>query len=118
MTKYWLASVSVLAMTAGPALAQSLSSETTVSSHSTTLTPAPSEVVRTTKTEKSVDSNGVETNKGQTFTNGPSGTTGTATTLTTSPDGTPLTSSHRERHVSPNGDTTTTNETSATTPGR
>jgi hypothetical protein len=105
----------------GPALAQSqsLSSETTVSTQTTTV-PAPPVVdtIRTTKTQNSVDSNGVETDKSQTFTSGSKGTDATASTQTIGPDGRPLITSRHERIVEPNGDTSTINQTTATIPPR
>jgi hypothetical protein len=116
MTKHFCAAVALLTLISGAASAQSMSSETTTSIHSTTTTPPPAvEVVRTTKTEKSVDTNGVETDRGQTFANGPAGTTATATTRTTGPGGEPLSATHQERKVSPGGTTTTTSEATTTT---
>jgi hypothetical protein len=119
MTKYWLASAAVVAMMTGTALAQSqsLSSETTVSTQTTTV-PAPPVVdsIHTTRTQNSIDSNGVETDKSQTYTSGSMGTDATASTTTMGPDGRPLITSKQERTVSPNGDSTATSQTTATPP--
>ncbi len=121
MTKYWLASVAVAAMMTGSAFAQNqgLSSQTTTSTQTTTTPAAPVvDSVHATKTQNSVDSNGVETDKRQTFTSGSNGTSATANSRTTAPDGSPITSTQHERVVMPNGDTSTSSQSSTTTPAR
>jgi hypothetical protein len=121
MTKYWLVGVAVATMTTGTALAQAQnpnpSSDTTVTTRTTTDPALPIvDSVHTSKTQNTIDSNGVQTDKRQTFTSGSRGTDATASTKTIGPDGRPLATSNQERIVSPNGDTTTTDQTTATPP--
>ena len=70
MTKTWLAAAAALAMMTGGALAQTTTSLPT-SNQSTTATPAPVVgVVSASRSQQTVDSNGVETDKTQTYSNG------------------------------------------------
>jgi hypothetical protein len=123
MTKYWLSGVATFAMMTGAALAQSqsLSSQSTVTTQTTTV-PAPAPVVvdtvHTTKTQNTVDGDGVQIDKRQTYTSGRNGTAATDDSQTKGPDGRPLTTTHQERVVTPNGDTATSNQTTTTLPPR
>jgi hypothetical protein len=118
MTKYWLAGAAAFALTTGAALAQSTLSDS--STTVTTTTPAPVvNTYNTTKSQKTVDANGTEIDKSQTYSSGAAGTHATANSQTTSPDGTAVSTTHQERTVAPLGDsTTTTNQSTTTTPGR
>jgi len=118
MTKYWCATVALMAVIASPALAQTLNSSTTTATQTTTTTPAPVVDARTTKTEKSVNADGVETNKRQVVTTGPAGATSATSTQKIGPDGQPLITTHHEETVSPSGDRTTSSQTTTTSPGR
>ena len=72
MTKFWLAGVTAFALMTSAALAQSTSSDTTTS---TMFTVAP--IVGTyssSKSQKTIDGNGTETDKSQTYTSGSGGT--------------------------------------------
>src|SRR4051794_16882914 len=109
MTKYLLASAMALAMTAGTTFAQSTTSETTTSTQSTTV-PVPG-AYSSSKSQKTLDSSGTETDKSQTYSSGSNGTKATSTTRTTGPDGSQSDTSHVEQTVSPPGDTTTTRTT-------
>lgn len=117
MTKYWLAGAGVFALMTGAALAQNLSSESTVSTQTTTTTPPPVvDTVHTTKTQQTVAPDGTQTDQRQTFTSGNNGTAATSNSRTTAPDGAPVNTVQRERVVSPNGDTSTTSRSTTTTP--
>ena len=118
MTKYWCATVALMAVIASPALAQTLNSSTTTATETVTTTPPPVVDTRTTKTEKSVNANGVETDKRQTVTNGPAGSSSSTSVQKTGPDGQPLVAAHHEETVSPSGDKTTSSQTTTTSPGR
>jgi Flp pilus assembly protein TadD len=116
MTKYFLVGVAAFAMMTSAAVAQSTSSDTTTSTQSTTSTVAqPLGSYSQTKTQKTIDSSGVQTDKSQTYTSGINGTTAGSSTQTTAPDGSQLSTSHEERTASPRGDLTTTNHTTTTT---
>jgi hypothetical protein len=120
MAKLLLTSVAVFAMVTSAAFAQSTSSDTTTSTQSTTTTivPPPAPVLEsysTNKTQKTIESNGTETDKSQSYTNGVNGNSASSTTRTTAPDGSTLRSTHDERNASPRGDTTTTHTTTTTT---
>jgi hypothetical protein len=70
MIRTWLATAAVLAMMTGVALAQSSSSSTT-STQSTTAAPVPLYGgSSSSSTQQTTDSNGVQTDKTQTYTNG------------------------------------------------
>jgi hypothetical protein len=119
MTKYWRATLALVAVISSPALAQSLTSETTTATETVTTTPPPVvDATRTTKTEKSVDANGVEINKARIVTTGPAGTSATSASQKTGPNGETLSTAHRQETVSPSGDKTMNSETTTTTPGR
>jgi hypothetical protein len=121
MTKYWLSGVAAIAMMTGTAWAQSqsLSSETTTSTQTTTV-PAPPVVnsVHTTKTQDTVNDDGTRIDKRQTYTSGSNGTASTADSQTKGPDGRPVSATHQERVVAPNGDSATSNQTTTTLPPR
>jgi len=94
MTRTWLAATTALALTAGVAAAQTTTSTTTYQSDAPVITPAPQIIapapsVTETTTQRTINSDGVETNHSKTVT---SGTT-----------------------MSPYGDTTTTRRTTETT---
>lgn len=70
MTKTWLAAAAALAMMTGGALAQTTTSSTT-STQSTTAAPVPvTGIVSASRSQQTTDSNGVETDKTQTYSNG------------------------------------------------
>jgi cytoskeletal protein RodZ len=114
MTKIFLSGVAALTMMSGFAFAQSTSTDTTISTQSTTMAPVVNSY-SSNKSQKTIESNGTETEKSQSYTSGASGTTSSSSTQTTAPDGSNLSSSHRERTVTPLGDTTTINRTTTTT---
>jgi hypothetical protein len=119
MMKHWLAGATALAMMTGAAFAQGMSSDTTISTQSTTSTPVPlTGSYSSSKTQKSTDSNGAETEKNQTFTSGSGGSNASSSMRTTTPDGSQMNTYHEERAVSPPADTTTTSHSSTTTYGR
>jgi hypothetical protein len=67
------------------------------------------------KSQKSIDSNGIESDKSQSYTSGPGGTKASSSTLVTAPDGARASSYHEEHTSAPPSDTTTTNQTTTTT---
>lgn len=70
MTKTWLAAAAALTLMTGGAFAQT-STSTTTSTESTTAAPVPMPgVVSASSSQQTVDSNGVETDKTQTYSNG------------------------------------------------
>jgi hypothetical protein len=114
MANYLLVGVAAFAMMTGAAFAQSASSDTTTSTQSTTVSPLVGSY-SSTKSQKTIDASGAETDKSQTYTSGVNGTTAGSSTQTTAPDGSQLSTSHEERTASPRGDLTTTNHTTTTT---
>jgi hypothetical protein len=71
MTKTWLAAAAALAMMTGGALAQSMTTSSSTSTESTVAAPVPVPgVVSASSSQQTVDSNGVETDKTQTYSNG------------------------------------------------
>jgi len=115
MTKVWLIGVAAFAMMTGAvpaALAQSSSSSTTTSS---TTTPAPTPGSYNWSKSQTIDSNGVQTDKSQSYTTGNDGTKASSTTQTMAPDGSQLTSHHEETTTTPLGGTTTDRSTTTTT---
>jgi hypothetical protein len=70
MIKTWLAAATALALMTGGALAQTSTSSTT-STQSTTAAPIPmASAISASRSQQTVDSNGVETDKSQTYSNG------------------------------------------------
>jgi hypothetical protein len=117
MTKYFIAGVSAFAMMTGVALAQGVSSDTTTTTTQTTTSPSapPAGSFSATKTQKTIDSTGTETDKTQTYSNGANGSNSKSSSVTTAPDGTLLNMHREERTVSPVGESTTTNYMNKTT---
>lgn len=117
MTRHWLAGAAAFAMMTGVALAQSTSSDTTTSSQSTTTANSPPVTgsYSASKTQKTIDANGAETDKSQTYKNGISGSSATSSTRTKAPDGSNESTYHEERTNSPAADTTTTSKTTTST---
>ncbi len=115
MTGYWFAGAAAFALMTGIAAAQ-VSSDTTTSTQSTTTTlPAPpADSYSERKTQHTIDSNGVETDKSQTYKSGPDGTAATSASQTTSGDGSEKTTSHSDRTVTPAGTSTTAKTTTET----
>jgi hypothetical protein len=113
MMKYWFAGVATFALMTGAALAQSSSSDTTTSTQSTTVPAVGS--YSSTKSQKTIDSNGTETDKSRSYTSGADGTKASSSSLTTTPDGSKLSTSHEERTAGPPTDITTTNRSTTTT---
>jgi hypothetical protein len=107
MKKFWLLSAAALVMVTGAALAQSTLSDTTTTTH----TASPDATFKSSKTEKSIDKNGVEVEKSQAYTSGAGGTSASSNSRVTAPDGSQVNTSHDERTTSPSGDTTTTSHT-------
>jgi hypothetical protein len=117
MMKTLSVSAAALAMMTGVAFAQGMSSDTTTSSQTsqTTTTVAPGVgTYSSSKSQKSIDSNGVETDKSQSYTSGAGGSKASTTTRTIEPDGSQTRVQHDERTVSPAGDTTTNRSTTTT----
>ena len=113
MTKYLLAGIAAFTLTSGVAFAQGTLTDTTTVTHSSTA-PNP-DGYKSKKTERIIDSNGVETEKTQTYTNRAGQQSSTATTRQVAPDGSVLNTSHEERTTTPFGETTTTTQTQTTT---
>lgn len=82
----------------------------------TQLVPAPAPVgsYSASKTEKSVDSNGVETYTHQSYSSGGEGVRSSTTSQTLGPDGAPISSSSEERIATPMGSQTTTTRSTTT----
>ena len=99
MTKFWLIGLTAFAMMTGAALAQNLPSNTTTS---TTIVAPPVGTFSSTKS-RTIDSNGTQTDKSQTYTSGNGGTSSSTSTQTTTP------------YVAPYADTTTTTRSTTTT---
>jgi len=97
MTKSWLIGAAAFAMMTGAALAQSSSSSTTTST-----TGVPAVGSYGASKSQSIDSNGTQTDKTQTYSNGIGGTNSSSTTQTTTP------------YVAPYADTTTSHTTTTT----
>jgi len=116
MMKSLLAGAAASAMMTGVALAQNMSSDTTISTQTTTtqVIPAP-ESFSSSRSQKSIDSYGTETETSQTYSNGANGSRATSDTQTIAPDGSQTSTLHDERSVSPGGDTTTRHTTTTTT---
>ena len=133
MTRYLLAGAVALAMTTGVVFAQGLYPGTTTS-QTTTIVPAPALAVPvpvvpgpvlatpfvpvpggygTTKTERTVESNGTVIDRTQSYQSGVGGSTVRTTTRTTAPDGS-QTSSWREEWTGAPGGTTVTRQTMIT----
>jgi hypothetical protein len=116
MMKYWLVGVSAFTMMTGVALAQGTLSDTTSSTQSTTTTIAPQVgAYSATKSQKTIDSNGTETDRNQSYSSSAGGSRASSSSRTTGPNGSQTNMQRDERTVSPYGDSTTTNSTSTTT---
>jgi hypothetical protein len=109
MTKTLLAGIAAFAMMTGAALAQDSSS---YSSQTTTSTPAPvTGSYHSSETQKTMDSNGVQTDKTKSYSAGDNGTAASSSSQTTAPDGSQLNTYHEERAAAPTGDSSTTTST-------
>src|SRR5216684_3433743 len=95
MSRYWLASVSAFVLATGTALAQGLAPGTTTSTQTTTTAPAIG-AYSSSKTERTVGSNGTVIEQTQTYRSGIGGTDATTTTRTIAPDGSQQNSWHQE----------------------
>jgi hypothetical protein len=89
MIRTWLTAGMALAMMTGVAVAQTSSSSTTTSTQTTAPVPAPVYgSSSSSSSQQTIDSNGVQTDKTQTYTNGsvvtPSGTVATTRKTTES----------------------------------
>jgi hypothetical protein len=117
MTKHLLAGISAFAMMTGVALAQGLPPDTAISTQATTSTVAPVPPVvgsySSSKTQKTIDSNGVETKKSQSYSSGANGTESSSTTRTVVPNGSQM-NSYQVQTASPTGETVTTKRTTTT----
>jgi len=113
MKKHVFAGVAAFALISGTAMAQQgvLTDTTTVTRQSTV--PVP-EGFTSQKTEKVINSNGVETSKTQTYSSGVTGSTATSATQTVAPDGTVTKSTQEERTSTPLGETTSMSKTTTT----
>jgi hypothetical protein len=117
MTRYWLSGIGALAMMAGPAFAQGLPTDITNSQTTTTTTAVapPVGTYSTSKSQKIIDSNGVETQKSESYVSGVDGVRSSSNTQTVAPDGSVLSATHEDRTTVPTGETTTTSTTTSTT---
>ena len=116
MTKSWLVGLTAFAMMSGVALAQSSTSDVTTSTQTTTTTPVPLiGSYSTTKTQKTIDSDGNQTDKSHTYTSGSNGTTSSTTKKTMTEDGSQTSTSHEEQTANPRGDTTSNYSTTTKT---
>ena len=111
MIKSMVAGTAMLALVAGAAHAQSSASETMTSTQ-TTVAPAAGSY-SASQSQKTIDANGVETESNRSHTGGPGGTTDSANARVTAPDGSKLTTSHKERMATLT-DITTKTQTSTT----
>lgn len=117
MLRRFLAVATVFGLTTGVALAQSSSTDST-SSTQTTAAPPVDGTYDSTKTQNSVDANGTETDKSQSYSGGAGGSDAKSNSQTISPDGSAVTSSQSEQRTAPPpppADTTTTTTGSTTT---
>jgi hypothetical protein len=115
MKKHVFAGVAAFAiLSGGGAMAQQgvMTDSTTITRQ--TAAPAPTGVV-TKKTEKVINSSGVETNKTQTYSSGVGGSKSTSTTQTVQPDGSVSSTTHEERTSTPLGESSTVTRSTTTT---
>jgi hypothetical protein len=112
MTKYLLASLAAFALTAGPALAQEASSTDTTS---VTTAPAPAASYSTSKSVKTTDSMGDQSEHSQSYSAGPNGVDASQSSETTGPDGTVRRATHEEQSPTPMGESTTITHSSTST---
>lgn len=103
MTKHWLATAAVFAMMSGAAFAQGASIDTTVSTQSTAAVPP---VYSTTKTQRTIDTFGNQTETSQTYKSGSGGTSSRVDTQVRRADGS-TESSYREQWSTAPGAVTT-----------
>ena len=118
MNKYLLVGAAAFALMAGSAFAQDSTATDTTSTTSTVAPPAGS--YSSSRTQKSTDMYGAQTDKSQTYSSGANGTNASSSSETTAPDGSTISASHETRtatpvYVAPSGDTTTTTRSSTTT---
>jgi len=113
MIRYWLVGPAAFALMTGVALAQ-ITWGTTTSTQSTTTTAPVTGGYSESNTQSSIDSNGTQTDKNQTYKSGPNGTNATAITQTTSQDGSQKSTTREDQNISPTGATTTDKTTTTT----
>jgi len=113
MMKSLLAGIALFSLISGSALAQDATGSPTA------LAPAMSPPVvnsySASKTEKTIDSNGIETQSTQSYSAGAGGIRSSATSQTLAPDGTPISASQEEKTETPTGQSTTTTRSTTTT---
>ena len=103
MTKPWLIGLTALVMMSGGAFAQNSSTST----QTTTSTAVPAVGSHSaTKSQTTIDSNGVKTDANQNYSTGASGSNASSSVRT---------SSHEERAAAPDGSTSTTSHSSTST---
>jgi histone deacetylase complex regulatory component SIN3 len=112
MMKSLLAGAAAFAMMTGVALAQGMSSDTSSSTTTSTVMP-PVGSFSATKSKKTMDSNGNESEHTRSYSRGSDGVDASSSSRTVTPDGSEM-STHREKSVSPEAGMTTQHETSTT----
>lgn len=116
MIKSMLASATIVMLTAGAAMAQGMPADPTLPTQLAPVTPPP--VVSSyssSKTVKSIDGNGVQTEQSQSYTSGINGVKATNSSQTLAPDGSEISATHEERTAIPSGQSTTTITRTTTT---
>jgi hypothetical protein len=100
MTKLWLVGVGAFAIMTGTALAQDKSSETTTTTHSADMGSSSA-----TKSRETIDRDGTQTDKSNSYTRDSRGMHMRSDTRTRTPDGAVRSTSHNEEIASPGDDT-------------
>ena len=112
MTGYWLASAAAFAMISGVAFAQDAPGTTTETQSTTTTNSAP--VIgnySASRTQKTIDANGNEIKKSETYESGNGGTSTRSSVQTNAPDGSSMNTYRREQSNTTTGTTPTTTKT-------
>ena len=116
MRKHFLIGAAALSLVSGVAFAQGLSSQTTTSTESTIAVPTPPvSSYSSSKTEKTVNPNGVVIDKSESYNQGANGTSASSSTRTVAPDGSQVSATQKEWKSSPTGVETTRKTTTTTT---
>lgn len=113
MTGYWLASAAAFAMISGVAFAQGAPGGTTETQSTTTTTNSAPVIgsYSASRTQKTIDANGNEIKKSETYESGNGGTSARSSVQTNAPDGSSMNTYRREQSSTTTGNTTTTTKT-------
>jgi hypothetical protein len=122
MTRFIVSGMTAFALMAGVAMAQGVYPDSSTSTRSSTTTTttiipvAPSVGNYNSSTwQKSIDSNGTEVDKKQTYSNDSNGTTASSSRQTTTSDGVQRNTTYDEKTTSPRGETTSSHTSTTTT---